>query len=142
MPTGTTYKPTRVNDFEASKLNFNAQGAGGIQSPNQTNNIDYLLTDDCLITGAWLVANNGNYGDHASFQVLDTAAGTYTGTPYGVINQFITNWFIPPTTSVQFDMAYPAKIYAGMTLRLEYTSTALLLAPFVAINYKLHKVLI
>jgi len=140
MPSNTTYAPQKTADFIGTQLRFNAQGVSTTISHGTTGNLDYLLADDCLITGAWVISNNGNFGDKANFQVLDTSTGTYSGTPYAPLNQFISNWYFPPTTETQFDMVYPAKIYTGMTLRLIYTSTGSS-DVFVAINYKLHKVL-
>jgi hypothetical protein len=139
MPSGTTYKPTRVADFEAAKLNYNAQGVSTTITAGTTGNLDYTLSDDCLITGAWMLSDGGQFGDTASFQVVDTAgilapAGT-------VLNTFITNWIIPPNVDEQFEMAYPANVYAGLTLRLVYTSTGSTNVPL-AVNYKLHKVLV
>lgn len=140
MPTGTTYKPTRINDFEATKLNFAAQGVAAAPTFGTTTNIDLLLTDDSLLTGAWLVVSGGTIGDYATFQVVDIS-GSFTGTPNTIVNTFITTWYLPVSANTQFDVAYPAKIYAGLTLRLIYHSTGLI-TPFAAINYKLHKVLI
>ena len=140
MATGTTYKPIKVSDFESSKLNYNAQGVATTITAGSAQNLDYLLADDCLITGAWMMSNDGYFGDTANFQIVDTTG--FTGYPAGtVLNQFITNWYIPPTMDDQFDLQYPAKIIAGLTLRLAYQSTG----PtdvFLAINYKLHKVLV
>lgn len=140
MPSGTTYRPIKTADFEATKLNFNAQGVATTITLGTTCNLDYTLTDDCLITGAWLLSSSGNLGDTANFQVVDTS-GAFTGVPGTVLNQFITNWYCPATADVQFDMVYAAKVYAGLTLRLVYTSTGTSNV-WVAVNYKLHKVLV
>jgi hypothetical protein len=139
MPTNTTYNPPNINSFIKAALNFNAQGVSTTGTAGAVTNLDYTLSDDCLITGMELIINNGNYGDKASFQIVD-GSGAFSGTPGTVLNQFATNWNIPPTADTQFDMAYPAKIYAGLTLRIVYTSTGTS-NPFIAINYKLHKVL-
>ena len=141
MPSNTTYNPVRTTDFEKTKLNFNGQGVTSTINAGTTTNIDYLLADDCLITGLELIVNNGNYGDFANIQVIDTTG--FTGYPAGtVLEQIGTNWYLSPSTDTQFDIAYPAKIIAGLTLRIIYTSTLLVGTTFVAINYKLHKVLI
>jgi len=140
MPTNTTYNPPNMMSFVKTALNFDARGFSTIVTAGTTSHIDFTLTDDMLITGAWVVTNNGNYGDTASLQVIDTN-GTFTGVPGTVLNTFMTNWYLPPQTSEQFDIAYPAKIFAGLTLRIIYTSTGSNNV-FVAINYKLHRVLI
>lgn len=141
MPSNTTYNPTHINDFEKTKLNFNGQGVTSSISAGTTTNIDYLLTDDCLITGVELISNNGNYGDYIIMQVVDTT-GIAGYPPNTVLEQIGTNWYLPPTADTQFEIVYPAKIITGLTLRIIYKSTALLGTTFIAINYKLHKCMI
>lgn len=139
MPSNTTYRPAKIHDFEASKLNFNAQGVSLLLDPNEQSYLDYTLTDDCLITGAWLIAKNVCLGDTVCLQVLDSA-GQFAP-PGTILNQFVTNWYLPELTAEQFEIAYPAKILTGMTIRLIYNSIGSV-PVFLAINYKLHKVLI
>jgi hypothetical protein len=140
MPTGTTFNPVRTSDFDKTKLNFNAQGVSANIIASSVQNIDLTLADDCLMTGAWVVINGATQGDTLIFQVVDTTG--FTGYPAGtVLNQFITNWYPNVNTDVQLDMVYPAKVIAGLTLRVVYTSIGTT-NPFIAINYKLHKVLI
>lgn len=140
MPSFTTYKPIKVSDFEANKLNYDAKGVSTTVTGGTTHNLDLTLTDDCLITGAWMITSDGYLGDTASFQVIDTTG--MTGYPAGtVLSQFITNWYLPTAADAQFELAYPAKVYAGLTLRLVYNSTGTSNV-FLAINYKLHKILI
>jgi hypothetical protein len=139
--TGSTFNPVRISDFDKTKLTFDAQGAMMTVSAGQTTNVDLTLTDDCLITGAWLVSDsNTAFGDYACLQVVDTTG--ITGYPAGtVLSQFVTNWYVIPNMDEQFDVPYPAKIIAGLTLRLVYISTGTNNA-FIAVNYKLHKVLV
>jgi len=131
MPTGTTYNPPNIDAFIKSALLFNAQGMSQTVATGTTTNLDYALTDDCLLTGMEIIINNGNYGDTANLQILISGV---------VVDQFATNWNFPPTIDTQFDMSYPAKLLSGMTIRMAYTSTGTN-NPFVAINYKLHKIL-
>jgi len=144
MPSNTTYRPFRASEFEYTKLNFNAQGVSASPTLGGTTNIDYLIADDHLVTGAWMIINNGFLGDYVNLHVLDTSGGTYSGTPYAVLSQFITNWYVPKVSDSQFDMIYPAKIFTGMSLRVVYVSAASGSDPqtFAAINWKLHKVLV
>jgi hypothetical protein len=137
---GSNYNPIHIDDFDKSKLTFDAQGVSATMTAGGAGNLDYTLTDDCLITGVELIVNNGNYGDTVSFQVIDPTG--FTGYPAGsVLDQFATNWNVAPIADTQFDIIYPAKIIAGLALRLVYTSTGTN-NPFVAINYKLHKCLV
>jgi hypothetical protein len=140
MPSNTGYNPLHIDDFEKDKLNYNGQGISVTITAGQTQNLDYTLTDDCLITGAWIISNAGNYGDYVHFQVVDPS-GTFTGTPGTVLNQFATMLYFPAQADTQIDIVYPAKILAGMTLRVVYTSTGDTNV-FLAVNYKLHKVLV
>lgn len=139
MPSGTKFRPTTYLDFSSDYLRFNSQGVSTTGIAGTTFNLDLAFTDDHLISGAWFIVSNGNQGDTCDFQIIDTT-GAFTGTAGTVLNQFITNWLVPPTVDEQLDIIYPAKILAGMSLRLVYTSTGTS-NPFVALNYKLHKVL-
>lgn len=140
MPNGTTYKPVRVQDFESSKLLHNGMSAQALVPAGTSANIDLVFTDDHLLTGVWAIMNDGAYGDKVSIQVYDVT-GAFTGTAGTVLNQFITDWYVPATMCEQFDIPYPAKILGGMGLRAVYTSTGVSNV-FVAMNFKLHKVLV
>jgi hypothetical protein len=140
MPSNTTYNPICIGDFQKSKLVYDGQGVFTTVTAGSTVNLDYTLTDDCLITGMELIVNNGNYGDTVLLQVLDPTG--FTGYPAGtVLDQYASNWNVAPTTNSQFDIVYPAKVIAGLTLRVVYASTGTGNV-FVAANYKLHKVLV
>jgi hypothetical protein len=140
MQDTSTYNPVTINDFDKTKLNSDGQGAAATIPAGTTVNIDYTLVDDCELTGAWFISNGGTFGDYCHFQIID-GSGAFTGTPGTLLNQFITNWYVPSETSEQFDIMYPAKILAGLTVRVIYHSTGTT-DVFAAINYKLHKVLI
>lgn len=142
MPSSTDYNPTRVMDFEASKLVYNGQGVSASMTIGTTTNLDYTFVDDCLVTGFYIVSNGGTFGDRISLQVVDMS-GAFTGTPGTVMAQLMTNIRLPPVADKEFKVAYPRKALTGMGLRVSYTSTAILGLPvFFAINYELHKVLV
>jgi hypothetical protein len=137
---GSTYNPIHMDDFDKSKLAFDGQGVSTTVTAGTTSNLDYVLTDDCLITGVELIVNNGNYGDTLSLQVVDTTG--FTGYLAGtVLDQFGTNWNVSPISDTQFDIVYPAKIIANLTLRVIYASTGSSNV-FIGVNYKLHKCLV
>lgn len=142
MPSGTTYKPWRSSDLEANKVNANAQGVTGTVPFGSNNiNIDFILTDDCLITGVVFFTNNSNYGDTVNMQIVDTSgiiapAGT-------VLLQVATNWNICPNNVIDVDFQYPAKIISGLTIRIVYNSAGVGIGSTSAyVNYKLHKCII
>jgi len=140
MPSNTTYNPPNINSFVKSALTFNAQGVNKTVDAGSTSNLDYVLTDDCLLTGLEFIASTAAYSDTVNLQVIDHS-GAITGTAGTVILQPATNWNVAPKSNTQFDLTYPAKLVAGMALRAVYTSTG----PdpvFIAVNYKLHKCLI
>jgi hypothetical protein len=142
MPSNTVYNPAHEMDFEKSKLNFNSHGVSGTVNYGDTGSIDYTFTDDCLLTGIVFFSNSSQYGDYANLQIVDTNG--ITGAPPGtVLLQPATNWYICPNQYFSADVQYPAKIIAGLTIRLVYVSTSVGLgSTFVAINYKLHKCLV
>ncbi len=134
MPINTTYDPQNISDFEKSKLNKAAIGFTMMTSPGTQSYLDYTLTDDVLITGSTLLVQGATIGDNVSFQVL---AGPT------VINQFVTTWFIDISAIKQSTPTanYPAKLPAGLTLRVVYNSIGT--DPvWIAINYDLNKVLV
>jgi hypothetical protein len=141
MPSNTTYDPTNVGDFERTKLNYAAVGISGTASAGTTTNIDHALTDDSLLTGAQVLTDNAAFGDSITFQVVDVNGVVF---PAGtVLGQFVTNWKLRSDSQEQISLQvpYPAKVYAGLYLRLIYTSTGASNVA-VAINYSLHKVLV
>jgi hypothetical protein len=133
MPTNTTYSPGKLSDFEASKLNYNGQSASANVPAGQSADIDITMTDDHLLTGGWLMISGGDPGNSCTFQVVHPIAG--------VVNQFITSWKMPAECFTPIMVPYPAKIYAGLTLRLVFVNSGATDC-IVAINYDLHKVLI
>lgn len=137
----TTYAPIKEADFNSKGLNFNGNGVAMTVTANTTTNIDFKVTSDNIINGLTLLVKAANTGDYATFQVVDVdnILGYGAGT---VLNQFGTNWYIDASVQMQSipRIPYPAKIIAGLYLRLVYTSTAVT-APWVAANYHLHKVM-
>lgn len=138
MATNTSYDPKNILDFEKSKLNKYAVGITAPLTRGGTTNIDYTLTDDLLIAGGSVVlVKDSDWGDHMTFQVL--LGGV-------VINQFVTNWYVNPENIAQPipSANYPAKLFAGLVLRIVYVSTAAGSGPTpeIVINYNFEKVLI
>lgn len=128
------FDPQNISEFVKSKLNKDGIGISGIAVAGQTTNLDITISDDYLITGGVLLVDGAVQGDNVDFQIL-----------YGqtVIAQYITNWFInyknirqeTPSTN------YPAKLTAGLTLRLVYKSTGDS-DVWIAINYDREKVML
>jgi hypothetical protein len=141
MPSNTTYNPGNINDFVKIALNYAGTGVSSSAAPGTTTSIDHILTDDMLLTGAQVLANMPVFGDSMTFQVMDKTGVFY---PAGtVLNTFISNWQCTSDFQEQIDanINYPAKIPAGLCLRLIYTSTGTA-SVAVSINYDLHKILL
>ena len=125
------------NDLQRGKVIFNGQSAiAALQAGVANQQIDLALTDDHYITGAVLRVANAAFGDTASAQVIMPDGVT-------VAAQFITNWSMRSDAQEQFNFetSYPAKVPAGLILRLVYNSIGNQ-PPTVAINYDLHKCLV
>src|SRR5574343_943736 len=112
----STFDPQNVYDYQKSKLNKDAKGASTTITAGQTATLDLTLTDDSLITGGNLICVGQAQGDYCHLQV--TMGET-------VLSQYVTDWFIDPNSSSQKTpiVYYPAKLPAGLTLRLVYVST-------------------
>lgn len=134
MATGTIYTPTTL-DLDPSRVQGNGQGVSATVAAGvgTTTNLDLSLSDDCIITGLELIVQNATMGDSIALQVL--AGASVVGNPLP------GPWYVPATGDSNFDFVIPQKIVGGLKLRAIYTNSSLLGTPFVAINYKLWKVL-
>ena len=131
----TTFDPKNSNDFEKSKLNKDAKGVQGTALAGTSTTLDLALTDDILMAGGSVfLAKGAAQGDTVDFQIVHPT--------YGVVNQFITSWYLNPDTTKQEIPAsnYPAKLKAGLTLRVVYHSVGSTDVWF-AINYNREKIL-
>jgi hypothetical protein len=136
MATNTAFNPSNNTEFDKSKMNKDAQGFFFTATAGQETTNNQAVTNDYLMTGgAVLLVKGGAWGDKVTFQVVHPIAG--------VVGQFLTNWPINPDSTLQSlpPANYPAKIFAGLTLRAVYTSVGESDVK-VAIGYNLEKVLI
>lgn len=138
---GSTYKPLKVSDFEASKLNFLGIGVTASCTSNGVTTLDYILIDDCLITGGTILVSNGTFGDKIDLQIVDVNNTLGYGANF-ILNKFVSGWYIQSGPSiVPISVPYPAKVYAGLAIRIIYTSIGSS-TNSLAVNYNLHKVLV
>lgn len=91
-------------------------------SANSTKDIDYKITQERWINGGLLIVDNIGTEDKVTFQVVDkdNVLGFGAG---AVLDQFITDFYIPLDKKLEIVLSYPARIPAGLYLRLKYTST-------------------
>lgn len=142
MPTGTTYAPVSTSEFKSTKVQYAARGVSATCTLNAVTNIDLAFTEDHLLTGFWILGKDITLGDKISLQVIDSSNvfGYGAGT---VLKEFATNIYITDNLDAQFEVLYPAKVIAGLSIRVVYTSTGTTgNSPFFAANYKLHKIVV
>jgi hypothetical protein len=142
----STYNPNNASEFEKTKLTANNTGATGTAIAGQTTSIDLDLTDDHLMTGIQLIAKGSVFGDKVDMMVIAKSSPLPNGAPIPTnvpLAQFGTNVYLDEDSQMKFneEARYPAKILAGMTLRIDYHSIGSADVQ-VAVNYRLHKVLI
>lgn len=136
MPTGTTFDPINTNFFEKTKLNKAARGVIATITAGATQSLDLTLTDDVIMAGGTVfLAKDASWGDKVAFQVVHPALG--------VVNEFIESWYVDPSVIKQEvpPSNYPAKLVAGLILRIVYQSTGTTDVK-IAVNYNLEKVLV
>ena len=128
MAINTTYDVAKISDIDKNKVKYYGKKVRATVPFNTTVNIDYALTDDVFITGAKLIITNGTADDFVKFQVVHPTAG--------VLNEFI-DWY---ASDMDKELPYPAKLPAGLILRIVYTSASLAVSPVVRANYSLHRI--
>lgn len=79
---------------------------------------------------------NGSLLDKVDLLVLDSVAGTYSGVPSSVLNQFGFNVNVAQGFYVE-ECAYDADLYLGMQIKVLYTSVD---AKTIGINFNLNEV--
>ena len=89
---------------------------------NETKDIDYRLTAERYINGGRLLVSNIGDNDKLTFQVVDKDNVLGYGAN-AILDEFIKDYFIPTTGNLEVRLDYPARLYAGLYLRLKYTST-------------------
>ena len=153
MPSNTVYDPDSTGDFSKKGFNFNGQGIMATITPGTAQNIDLKLTDDHDFTGVQYLIWGGSKGDFVNLQVVDAdgsltntqVPGYPTGVTYSMVpgypgfGQYATNWYVNTDgAGTPINIPYPAKVLAGMTIRIIYNSVGTT-AVTIAINFNIHK---
>lgn len=115
------------------KMRFRGLGISGTATKNTTTNIDYTLTEERYLSGARLLLKNQAWGDKANLEIVHPTLG--------VIDVFAEGWFLDPDNSNQGDIIrnYPAKLPAGLIIRIAYTSVGVAVNVEVKVNLFLDK---
>jgi hypothetical protein len=87
-------------------------------------------TEDRWVSGGFIIHKDANAGDTVSFKVVHPLAN--------VVETYVPSWLLPPGTGSQQIEVYPARIPAGVILRVSYTNTGATTA-HCGINYLLHR---
>lgn len=108
---------------DADKFRFRGAGISGSASAGETINIDYKLTEERYINGIRLILDGQVFGDHLDFEIVDVDNIIGYG-PGVVLDQFGTDWYVNPDMACQGDILidYPAKVIAGLYIRIVYHS--------------------
>lgn len=125
----------RFSDSEGVQLNrnrafansdgfrFRGLGISATATKNTTTNIDYLIPQDRYMNGVSIILKNQVFGDTASFQIVDkdNVLGYGAGT---VLDEFATDWNMSEDSQDQGAvlLPYPAKVIAGLYIRIVYKS--------------------
>lgn len=122
-------KMSAFSDPEGKRARFTGGFKMNIPA-GETVTQDYLITEDRFVTGAKYWVEGSNFGDKVDFDVIHPV--------YGIsLDKFIANWYVWDG-SEQLD-TYPAKLVAGLILRVTYYNTGVDDAKFI-VNMFLHKV--
>lgn len=101
---------------------FRGDSFSGSVAASTTTDIDFEISQERYINGGRLLIDNIGSNDKMTFQVVDKNNVMGYGANL-VLDQFIKDYFVPTTGNLEVRLDYPAKIYAGLFLRLKYTST-------------------
>ena len=123
---------------------------------NTTTDIDWLIPQlqwqgankNCYFDGIQYFIANGNPGDKCTFQVVDkdgfgVLAGWYDQATFDamgnfyLVEEFGTDWALAPN-SLEDLVLYKARLYAGLYIRMKFTSTSTSTDPHVLMNIFRH----
>jgi hypothetical protein len=128
----------RVRAFSDSEgMRFRGTSFIDTVAADSTKSIDYKITEERYINGGKLIVKNMGDDDKITFQVVDK--DNILGFGAGVVlDEFIKDFYLPLNESLNVQLDYPAKIMAGLYLRLIYTNTNTTETATVKCNLYLH----
>jgi len=101
------------------KNHFRGKGVKLLCPKGEATNIDYAIPAGTFRFNGIEVLN-GDYGDEVQLQIVDTVAGSYSGVPSYVLDQFGDTWNM--SKELKKVLPYEATIYSGMIIRVKYTN--------------------
>lgn len=125
---------------DAGGFRLRIKGMAGVAAKGVVSTIDYLVPEERFINGVTLLLKYHEWGDHVKFQVVDK--DNILGFGAGVVlDTFGDSWYVNDEKQDQDDVSadYPARILAGLYIRLVYTSVGTVNDVEVKMNMWLHK---
>ena len=115
----------RIAPFASSDgFRFRGKGIKDTAIAGQITNIDYKITEERWINGVNMILENHVIDDSVSFEIvdIDNIFGLGENT---VLDRFAESWRVCTDESDQHSILipYPARIIAGLYIRIVYTST-------------------
>ena len=129
----------KVSELSTDNSLFCFEGFSGVAAANATTNIDFKFTNERWLTGGILYANNANWGDTGSIQIVDKDNILGYGADL-VLREFVKNMVMRTDQELQQELqiTYVSLIKANLYLRLKYTNTNLTTAVNVGCNLFTH----
>jgi hypothetical protein len=115
-------------DPQGKRARFKGMHVGQVSSIGE-HTFDYVFAEDRYITGVEVFVNNPAFGDNIDFDIIHPVSAES-------IDDFAANWYVSP--GKQIYEVYPAKIPAGLIIRVTYRATSANVVEFY-INGFLHK---
>jgi hypothetical protein len=124
----------------ASANGFRARNKGysGVAQAGTTTDIDFQITEERYISAVQTILSGHAEDDTLGFLIVDKN-GLYS--PAGsILDVFAETWNVDHTSNDQgvHESSYPARLYAGLFVRIRYTSTGSNPVK-VKVNFFLHK---
>ena len=105
-----------------SGFRFRGASFSGTVSGESTTDIDYEITQERWVNGGRLLVSAIGPEDKITFQVIDKNNVLGFGANV-VLDEFIKDYFVPDEGNLEVRLDYPARIIAGLFLRLKYTNS-------------------
>jgi len=107
---------------DAAGFRFRGTSFTGTALAESTTDIDYKLVNERYINGGRLLVSNIGSNDKLTFQVVDVENVLGFGENV-VLDEFITDYYVPTSGNLEVKLDYPAKIMSGLYVRLKYTNS-------------------
>jgi hypothetical protein len=122
LPAGKVLATESLPFTNPSGFRFRGSSFSGTVSGESTADIDYEITQERWVNGGRLLVSAIGPEDKITFQVIDKNNVLGFGANV-VLDEFIKDYFVPDGGNLEVRLDYPARIIAGLFLRLKYTNS-------------------